>query len=147
MFIKQLSAIIENKKGTLADWATLMAANDIDLIACTVFETAGEMGILRAVVSDADAALGLLRQAHYAVTVTDVFAIPLFDHPGALAGLLELLRTNNICVEYLYSFMRQLEGDGVVVIRTNLPGAANTLFEQHKIPMLSEAQLNTKKAR
>lgn len=146
MFIKQLSVIIENKMGALADWATLMAQNNVDLIASTLVDT-GETGTLRAVVSDPDAALELLRKAHYAVTVTDVFAIPLFDHPGALAGLLELLRANNICVEYLYSFMRQLEGDGVVVLRTNLPGAACALFEERHIPMISEAQLAAKKAK
>ncbi|HWP52263.1 MAG TPA: hypothetical protein VN626_11275 [Clostridia bacterium] len=140
MFIKQLSVIIENKKGALADWATLMAQNNIDLIASTLVDT-GETGTLRAVVSDVATALELLRKAHYAVTVTDVFAVPLFDHPGALSELLELLRANNICVEYLYSFMRQLEGDGVVVVRTNLPGAACVLFEAHHIPTLSEAQL------
>ena len=144
MFIKQLSVIIENKKGALADWAALMAKNNIDLIASTLVDT-GEMGTLRAVVSDAGTALELLRKANYAVTSTDVFAIPLFDHPGALAELLELLRANNICVEYLYSFMRPLEGDGVVVIRTNLPGATCALFEEQKIPMLSEAQLRAKK--
>lgn len=146
MFIKQLSVIIENKKGALADWATLMAAHNIDLIASTLVDT-GETGMLRAVVSNADAALELLRKARYAVTVTDVLAIALFDHPGALAELLELLRANNICVEYLYSFMRQLEGDGVVVIRTNLPGAACALFEEHHIPMISPAQLMTKKTK
>ena len=146
MFIKQLSVIIENKKGALADWATLMAANNIDLIASTLVDT-GETGTLRAVVSDADAALELLRKARYAVTVTDVFAFPLFDHPGALAELLELLRDNNICVEYLYSFMRQLEGDGVVVILPNLAGAACALIVEHLVPMNSPAQLMTKKAK
>lgn len=146
MFIKQLSVIIENKKGALADWATLMAQNNIDLIASTLVDT-GETGTLRAVVSDPDAALELLRKAHYAVTVTDVFAIALFDHPGALAELLELLRANNICVEYLYSFMRQLEGDGVVVVRTNLPGAASTLFETHHVPMISQEKLASKKGK
>lgn len=144
MFIKQLSVIIENKKGALADWSALMAKSNIDLIASTLVDT-GETGTLRAVVSDTDAALELLRKAHYAVTVTDVLAVPLYDHPGALAQLLDLLRANNICVEYLYSFMRQLEGDGVVVIRTNLPGAACALFEAHHIPMISEAQLAAKK--
>lgn len=140
MFIKQLSVMIENKKGAMADWASLISKNNIDLIASTLVDT-GELGTLRAVVSDTEAAVELLRKEHYAVTVTDVFAIALFDHPGALAELLELLRSNNICVEYLYSFMRQLEGDGVVVIRTNLPGATRALFEKHNVTMISQDQL------
>ena len=144
MFIKQLSIIIENKRGALADWATLMGKNNIDLIASTLVDTE-ETGILRAVVNDPDTALELLRRTHYAVTITDVFAIPLFDHPGALAQVLELLRSNNICVEYLYSFMRQIEGDAVVVLRTNLPGATCELFKANHIPMMSEAQLAAKK--
>ena len=95
MFIKQLSIIIENKRGALADWVILMAKNNIDLIASTLVDT-GETGILRAVVNDPHAALELLRKAHYAVTIADVFAIPLFHQLGALAELLELLRANNI---------------------------------------------------
>lgn len=146
MFIKQLSIIIENKRGALADWVIFMAKNNIDLIASTLVDT-GETGILRAVVNDPHAALELLRKEHYAVTIADVFAIPLFDHLGALAELLELLRANNICVEYLYSFMRQIKGDGVVVLRTNLPGATCALFEAHHIPMISEEQLAVKKSR
>lgn len=140
MFIKQLSVMIENKKGALADWTSLIAQSNIDLIASTLVDT-GEMGTLRAVVNDPDAALQLLRKAHYAVTVTDVFAVPLFDHPGALSEILELLRNNNICVEYLYSFMRQVKGDGVVVIRVNLPRAASALFQEHHIATISQAQL------
>lgn len=146
MFIKQLSIIMENKRGALAGWATLMEKNNIDLIAFTLVDT-GETGVLRAVVNDPDTALDLLRKMHYAVTITDVFAIPLFDNPGALAQVLELLRSNNICVEYLYSFMRQIEGDGVLVLRTNLPGATCELFKENHIPMISQAQLAAKKAK
>lgn len=146
MFIKQLSIIIENKRGALSGLATLMEKNDMDLIAFTLVDT-GETGILRAVVNDPDTALELLRKTHYPVTITDVFAIPLMDNPGALAQVLELLRSNNICVEYLYSFLRQIEGDGVVVLRTNLPGAACELFKANHIPMISEAELAAKKAK
>lgn len=146
MFIKQLSIIIENKRGTLAGWATLMEKNNIDLIAFTLVDT-GETGILRAVVNNSDTALELLRKTRYPVTITDVFAIPLTDNPGALAQVLELLRSNNICVEYIYSFMRKIEGDGVVVLRTNLPGATCELFKANHIPMISEAQLAAKKAK
>ncbi|MFV0496981.1 MAG: amino acid-binding protein [Candidatus Fimivivens sp.] len=143
MFIKQLSVILENKKGALADWAGLMADNNVDLIACAIVDT-GETGTLRAVVNDPDTALELLRKAHYAATVTDVLAVVLLDRLGSLAEILALLRTHDICVEYFYPFMRQFEGDGVVVFRVNLPGAARALFEAHAIPMLSEEQLATK---
>lgn len=143
MFVKQLSVIIENKKGALANWASLLSKNGIDLIASTLVDT-GESGTLRAVVSDPDSAIELLRKEHYAVTVTDVFAVALYDHPGALSEILELLRSNDICVEYLYSFLRQIKEDGIVVIRVNLPLAARELFKKHNITTVSQDNLAKK---
>lgn len=139
-FIKQLSVIIENKKGAFADWALLLSENQIDLIAAAIAET-GERGTLRSIVSEPQRAYDLLREHKYAVSLTDVIAVPLLDRPGALAELLDLLRDHNISVEYLYSFLRKLEGDGVVVIRANLPGEAVRVLTEHGMSPLHEEQL------
>ncbi len=139
-FIKQLSVIIENKKGAFADWALLLSENQIDLIAAAIAET-GERGTLRAIVSEPQRAYELLSEKKYAVSLTDVLAVPLLDRPGALAELLDLLRDHNISVEYLYSFLRKLEGDGVVVLRVNLPGEAVKVLTTHGLTLLREEQL------
>ena len=107
LFIRQLSVIIENKKGAFADWALLLSENNIDLIAAAIADI-GERGTLRAIVSDPQRAYELLCEKRYAVSLTDVIAVPLLDHPGALAELLDLLRDHNISIEYLYSFLRRL---------------------------------------
>lgn len=140
LFIQQLSVIIDNKKGAFADWALLLSENKIDLIAAAISDI-GAHGTLRAIVSEPQRADELLREHKYAVSVTDVIAVPLLDHPGALADLLDLLRDHNISVEYLYSFLRQLEGDGVVALRVNLPGAAVKLLLENQITPLQPGQL------
>lgn len=145
MFIKQLSIILENRKGAMAEWTTLLSKNNIDLIATTVVDTT-DHGVLRAVVNDPEAAVELLRREKYAVTVTDVIAVALYDHPGALSEVMCLLAENDICVEYIYSFLRQVEGDGVMVLRTNLPGATRKLFEEKNVPTISQEQLKGKKS-
>ena len=73
-----------------------------------------------------------------------MIAVPLLDHPGALAELLDLLRDHNISIEYLYSFLRRLEGDGVVALRANLPGAAVKVLLESGISPLREDQLKKK---
>ncbi len=145
LFIKQLSVIIDNKKGAFADWALLLSQNGIDLIAAAISDV-GERGTLRAIVSEPQRAYELLRDRRYAVSVTDVIAVPLLDHPGALAELLDLLRDHNISIEYLYSFLRRLEGDGVVALRTNLPGAAVKVLLDSGITPLREDQLKKQSA-
>ena len=143
LFIRQLSVIIENKKGAFADWAMLLSENNIDLIAAAIADI-GERGTLRAIVSDPQRAYELLCEKRYAVSLTDVIAVPLLDHPGALAELLDLLRDHNISIEYLYSFLRRLEGDGVVALRANLPGAAVKVLMENGISPLREDQLKKK---
>ena len=143
LFIRQLSVIIENKKGAFADWALLLSENNIDLIAAAIADI-GERGTLRAIVSDPQRAYELLCEKRYAVSLTDVIAVPLLDHPGALAELLDLLRDHNISIEYLYSFLRRLEGDGVVALRANLPGAAVKVLLESGISPLREDQLKKK---
>lgn len=81
LFIRQLSVIIENKKGAFADWALLLSENNIDLIAAAIADI-GERGTLRAIVSDPQRAYELLCEKRYAVSLTDVIAVPLLDHPA-----------------------------------------------------------------
>lgn len=139
MFIKQLSVILENKKGTLADWYLLLAQNHISVLASTLVDT-GEHGVLRAIVCDPETTMTQLRKANYAVSMTDVFAIPLVQE-GVLLQALDLLRSEEIGVEYIYAFNVPVKGTGVIVIRTNMPLETQTLFEKHQIPTISQLEL------
>lgn len=136
MFIRQISVFIENRKGRLAEFCRLLGENGIDMIAITIADTTS-FGILRAIVDDTDRAVKVLRDANYAVTVTEVLAVAIEDRPGGLAVALEKLRDAGISVEYLYSFVRHIGGQCVILFRVDDPTLAVKVFNDGGVRLLS----------
>ena len=143
MYIKQISVFIENRTGRLAEFCRLLGDNGIDMIAITIADTTS-FGILRAIVSDTDRAVQVLREANYAVTITEVLAVAINDQPGGLASALELLRAHNVNVEYLYSFVRHVGDDCAILFRVDQPEEAVRVFTENGIRLLSAAEVEVK---
>ena len=61
MTIKQLSVFLENKTGRINEVVRTLGANDINMHAFSMAETA-DFGILRLIVSDVDKAVEVLRR-------------------------------------------------------------------------------------
>ena len=79
-------------------------------------ETA-DFGLLRLVVHEVEKAVQVLRDASFAVMLTDVVCLGVNNVPGALSAILEKLAENDIFIEYMYAFS---EGESAnVVIRPN----------------------------
>lgn len=116
MTIKQLTIFLENRTGRINEVAKILGANDINMKAFSMAETS-DFGLLRLIVSDVDKAVRVLRDASFAVMLTDVVCLNAPNVPGALSGILETLAANEIFIEYMYAFS---EGDTAnVVIRAN----------------------------
>ena len=116
MSIKQISIFLENKTGRINEVAKILGGNGINMKAFSMAETA-DFGLLRLIVSDVDKAVQVLRDASFAVMLTDVVCINVGNVPGALSGILDRLAANDIFIEYMYAFS---EGETAnVVIRPN----------------------------
>jgi len=116
MTIKQVSVFLENKTGRINHVTKILAANGINMHAFSMAETT-EFGILRLIVSDVDKAVAVLRDANFAVMLTDVVCISCPDVAGSLASILDQLAEHDIFIEYMYAFA---SGDNAnVVIRPN----------------------------
>lgn len=116
MTIKQLSVFLENRTGRINEVAKILGANNINMKAFSMAETA-DFGILRLIVSEVDKAVQVLRDASFAVMLTDVVCLNTTNVPGALSNILESLASNDIFIEYMYAFS---EGETAnVVIRAN----------------------------
>ena len=114
MTMKQLSVFLENKTGRINEVAKILGANGINMKAFSMAETA-DFGILRLMVSEVDKAVQVLRDASFAVMLTDVICLNVQNVSGALSEILESLAANDIFIEYMYAFS---EGDNAnVVIR------------------------------
>lgn len=116
MTIKQISVFLENKTGRINEVAKILGANGISMKAFSMAETA-DFGILRLIASEVDKAVDVLRDANFAVMLTDVVCLSVPNVAGALAEILETLAANNIFIEYMYAFSQGERAN--VVIRPN----------------------------
>lgn len=116
MTIRQLSVFLENKTGRINDVTKALSGAGINMHAFSMAETT-DFGILRLVVSDAEKAVEVLREANFAVKLTDVICISCPNVAGSLAVILDKLAAEGIFIEYMYAFA---QGDTAnVVIRPN----------------------------
>ena len=140
MFIKQISVFIENRHGRLEEFTTLLGENGIDLIALSIADTTN-FGILRAIVADNERALGLVRDHGYTANLTEVLAVAVPDSPGGLAGVLTMLRDGSISIEYLYSFVRRVGKDAIIIFRVDQPDKAAALLQEKGVRLLSQEEI------
>ena len=129
MKTKQLSVFLENKTGRINQVARILGENGINMHAFSVAESA-DFGIIRMIVSDVERACSIMKEAHFAVRITDVVCIQCSNSAGSLSKILDVLANANVFIEYMYAFS---EGDSArVVIRpTDLELCLPVLNENH----------------
>ncbi len=130
MTTKQLSVFIENKTGRINDVTRILGANGINMTAFSIAENA-DFGIMRIVVSNVENAVKVLREAKFAVSLTDVVCLQCSNTPGSLAKILDALAVENVFIEYMYAFS-QGEIASVVIRPTDIETCIKVL-EAHNI--------------
>ena len=88
-----------------------------------------DFGILRMIVSDVEKAKASLREAHFAVQLTEVVCFNCPNQPGTLASVLDILAREAIFIEYMYAFA---QGDraNIVIRPSNLSECLKQLSEE-----------------
>ena len=120
MLSKQLSVFLENKSGRLTEVTEVLGRAGVNLSALSIADNS-DFGLLRCIVSDPDKACEVLRQAGFAVKITDVIGFRCPNTAGSLAKVLRSLSDRGVFIEYMYSFSN---GDcaNVVIRPTDLEG-------------------------
>ena len=140
MHVKQISVFIENTKGKLADFTTLLGENDIDLVSMSIADTTS-FGILRGIVADYKKAVRIIEDAGYTACLTDVLAVTVPDKPGGLADILKTLSNEDISIEYLYSFVRHKGNNALIVFRVEEIERAEQLLKSNGVEILTQEQI------
>lgn len=138
MTIKQLSVFLENKTGRINEVVRTLGANDINMHAFSIAETA-DFGILRLIVSDVDKAVEVLRSHDFAVMSTDVVCLSCENVPGSLAVILEYLAQKQIFIEYMYAFAQNDRAN--VVIKPNDLTHCLEVLQAHHCDILTKDRL------
>ena len=138
--IKQISVFLENKPGTLAEFARLMQKKEIDLRALSLAETES-FGIARLITDDAMGTINALKDEGYIAALTNVVAVEVEDKPGALVKILDALGDNGINLEYTYAFLAKKKDSAFLVLRVMDDAAAERVLKENGIRPLTQDDL------
>lgn len=138
MLAKQLSIFLENKSGRLTEVTEVLGASDINLTAMSIADNS-DFGILRCIVSDPEKAYLALKNAGFAVKITDVIGFTCPNVSGSLAVVLKYLSDNGVFIEYMYSFSCGTYAN--VVIRPSDLQVCDELLEKKKVDLLAANDL------
>ena len=138
MTIPQLSIFIENSSGTLIKVLDLIKQSHIQMIACTIADTA-EYGIFRIICSEPDRAYNELKAAGVAVALSEVFAVELNNQPGGAADVVRMFSDASIGITYMYAFLYQ--GNGILVFRTDQEQEAREVIAANELRYLTAEDL------
>ncbi len=138
MLINQLSIFIENKKGKLCEITKVLKDACVDIRAISVFDSA-EFGILRLVVDKPEKGALALKEAGHVVKQSKVLAVDPSDKVGSLSDLFTLLSSNDINIEYVYSFvMPNNLGAPLIILKTDQEEKAIDLLEKSDATLLAK---------
>lgn len=138
MTIQQISVFLENKFGRLNEILSLIAQQDIRILAATVSDTS-DFGILRLITTDPHKAFEILKQNKISANLSEVFAIVTPAKSGQFAQTVELFTKAGVSIEYMYCFSTQEKG--VLIFRTNNGEAARNVVRRNDLLSVSENSL------
>lgn len=139
MIIKQLSIFVENRLGRLAEITKTLGDAGVDIRALSLADTT-DFGILRLIVNRPEEAILALKEAHLAVSLTDVIAVGIPDEPGSFGKLVQLLGEKGINIDYMYAFVSRTDQLAYVIVRVEEPAKAVALL-QNSFRLLTSSEI------
>lgn len=113
MTIKQLSVFLENREGRLDEVLKTLGANDVNIVALSLADTA-DYGMLRMIVSDPQKGKEVLKEAGITSMLTDVVALRVPHATGSLSKAMHEIVQAGINVEYMYAFANGADASAVL---------------------------------
>lgn len=130
MKIKQLSIFLQNRMGSLSKPLEVLSENDINIRAMCMADTS-EFGILRLVVDNPIKGKEVLEENNFLVKITEIIGVEMNDAPGGLTTVLNIIKENNIDLEYLYAFTHEKADKAILLLHTDdIDNLINVLTEK-----------------
>jgi hypothetical protein len=142
MLVEQIAVFLENKSGRLAEIASILAENEVNIRALSVADTA-DFGILRLIVDKVEEAKQALKDNGFTVGKTQVIAVEVEDRMGGLAKVLYCLNERSINVEYMYAFVNKTAENAVLIFRFEKMDEAISTLRDGGFKILSKDEIST----
>ena len=114
--IPQISVFIENKKGRFYNTTRVLKEAGINIRAMSLADTM-DFGILRFVVDKPEKAYESLLENNFIVKLNDVIAVAIKDECGGLCDLLKTISDLDLNIEYMYTFVNNLDKKAVMLFK------------------------------
>ena len=124
---KQLSVMVENKRGALAGLCSKLAAKAVNIVGLMVPEQTG-VAPIRLVVNNPDTARKVLEEMGLKFTEDDVLEVHVSNRPGALGKLTRKLADHELDVKYAYATIQKGVDKATVILAPSDPAAAAKLL-------------------
>jgi len=141
MTIIQLSVVLKNIPGMLADLSELLGKEGVNIRAVSVADTS-EVSTVRFVVDDPEKALNILKGNDFSVYETDVLAVETPDHPGGLNAVVRPLKEANINVHYLYPFLGRMSDQAIVILGVDKIEEAQEVLKKNWVHIIGKQLYN-----
>ena len=116
--IQQLSVFLENREGRLDEVLSVLAGNDVNIVALSLADTT-EYGMLRMIVSDPNKGKAVLRDNGITAMLTDVVALRVPHETGSLSRAMHQIVEGDVNIEYMYAFANG--SDAAAVLKSDDP--------------------------
>ncbi len=136
--IRQISVFIENKAGRLAAVLQTLGDNNVSIRAMSASDTI-DFGILRLIVNKPEIAIKALKDGGFTAHVTKAISIRINDDPGALCKAVQIIRDNDLSVEYIYAFTTK-QDSAYVILRLNDNERGIKILMDNGIEVVSEEE-------
>ena len=140
--LNQISLFVENKPGRMAKVSKTLFDAGVNIRAMTVAE-AGDFGVIRMVVDDPDKGYGVLKNAGFTVSITDVLAVEMKDEPGGLYEIVSTLGEGNINVDYAYAFVTAKAKRAMLILRVDDIARAREFLGSKGIKMATREEIQS----
>jgi len=135
--MKQISVFLENKPGSLFTILAKLKEWGVNLRALSLADTA-DFGVLRFIVEKPEQLIEQLRKENFTATLTEVLAVGVEDRPGGLAGIVGMLTSHHLSIEYLYAFVSPRGQKAYVVMRVEDIQRARAILCEAQASLLDE---------
>lgn len=125
---KQLSVMVENKRGALAELCTKLAEKAVNILGLMVPDQPG-VAPVRLVVNHLDVAKKVFDGMGLQYVEEDVLSVRLSDRPGALGKLTRKLADYEIDVRYAYGSILKGAGKAAVILAVSDLEAAGKIIK------------------
>ena len=141
MTIKQLSVSLENVPGSFSTVSELLGREGVNIRAISVADTS-DISTVRFVVDDPEKAKNILLASGYNPRETEVLAVEIPDHPGAVNAVLKPLKAANINVHYLYPHLGRITDNAIVILGVDKTEEAQKVLAQNWVRTLGREVYN-----